>query len=335
MVVSERTEIYGHGILDYKYRMVWSALHVDFHPTTFWKWIRVVWTLSSRNRKIVFHIRYLLWKGYIATFPLYILLILTCKLKRIPVLWTCHNIRTHDIPSSIYDGLLRNFIARTSTSIIVLHKSLKEYLPKTAKIDVACFGRFSLVETDDGERSPDFQESYRLWRTERNIEGPDIVFIGEYSPFKGLNGLFEFAQSNKQFNILIVCPKLPDHLIQRYSNIFIWPEKVMFELHNILSGSHKLVGFVGHDNVSLPTAIHLFSSYGIPCVMRNVEPMSTIACEWKIGPTFDCDSKISECVDLVRKDYLAYSGAARRYIAAHTWAKAQSVHQKVLREIGA
>ena len=328
---SKPITIYGHGILDYKYRRVFEPLGVQFYPVVFSEWVRIAWRLDNRNRDNIFHIRYLLWKGYLRTLPMYLVLISLCKIRGIPILWTCHNIWEHGIPSHFYNKILRCLVAKCSSGIVVLHKDLMIHLSGyEEKIWVACFGEFRTFLDEHPDRCPEFQVAYANWLKVRDISGPDIVFIGEYSPTKRIEDLIELCRRDPQLHALIIGPKMPE--LDAPANVFVFNRNVFFEAGKVLR-SHTMIGYIAHDNHSMPTAVNLYASFGLPCVVYDVPPLSTIADQWGAAEKFRTIPEIGKALKKVRRNYSKYAEAAVIFSEYHTWERSQSVHLDLLRTL--
>ena len=159
---------------------------------------------------------------------------------------------------------------------------------------------------------------------------PDVVFIGEYSKAKKIEWLIEAAQEDPSLSVLIVGPKMPELSVPE--NVFLFRGKVINEVDAILSHGGS-IGYIAHDNLSLPTAFNLYSHYSIPSVSSDVSPLNTITDEWKLGLCFKDKREIPGLIQKIRSDYAEFSKSARSFADHHTWERSREVHQRVLERI--
>jgi len=326
--------IYGHTTtIDYKYKRILEGLDVEYRCVTAYSWVRVWWNIR-KDEKAVFHFRYLQWRGYIGTALLYGMILITCKLKRIPLLWNCHNILEHRHFSRTYNNLLRRIITRWVDRIIVFHEDLKAYLhPHEDKVRVCNFGEFrSLLLEKAHKENEGFKRRYQSWLGRRSITGPDIVFVGDYSEWKQVELLIEFLRCNSHVHGLIVSRWLPENC-QCGDNVLVHRrDRVFAELLPILETS-RAIGYMGHRNISVPAAVHLFPSFGIPVVAYDVAPVNTMVTKAGMGELFETTGELAEAYERVREDYEKYSMAAGAFSRRNSWEKAAEVHRNVLREL--
>ncbi|MEE9381939.1 MAG: hypothetical protein V3V08_00805 [Nannocystaceae bacterium] len=293
------------------------------HEVTLWKWFARVWRVDPR--RTVFHLRYLMWRGYLLTLPAYLALVFVCRVRGVPIVWTCHNVRSHVIPSPAYNAALRMLVGAAASTIFVLHRDIAAGLPRfREKVRVACFGEFRTHLAYASERDPEFLRAYRAWLGRRGLASPDLIFVGAYAPSKRLLALFEALREDSELTALIVCPGLPPRL--GAPNAFVHRRgKVTYELDAILNHCDS-VGYVAHDNLSLPTAVHLFASYSIPCVAYDVPPLRSIVGEYGIGELFGTTQELRRAIRQVQGDYQRYRDAACMFLRKHSWEASQRVH---------
>ena len=189
--------------LDFKYKMIFSKLDNDFEIIEggFIKLMKVL-----IRKKSFYHIRYIKYRGPIITFLKYIIIFIISKVSNSKIIWTCHNIYEHNIRSKNINYILRYFISKISSDIVVFHKDLIKYLPKSAKykIHVASFGNFKSFIENQKKENIDFTFKYNAWLNKISILSPDIISI---SAAKKNNLKFLFNGVNdKNINCLVINP---------------------------------------------------------------------------------------------------------------------------------
>lgn len=322
--------VYLGNYVDWKYSNIVDKLDVEYIPLNLVGILKFLLSKSKRKGLYHLHLRYLIDYGYIKSFVLYVGLILLAKIFGLKVVWSCHNIYEHNNWSKQYNDLIRKTIFWLSDDVIVFHKSLIKYLPPKGcyKTHVACFGDYSaFLRGKVNERNYVFQQAYQKWCANRGIKGPDIVFIGDYKKAKGVDALLRFSKMYSSINILIVAKGISEE--RSVPNVLTFGQsRVFFELHEILSSS-RVVGFVAHSNLSVPTAIHLYSSYGVPVIAANVDPLIDIVADSQIGVTFKNVECLVESYNEVFNEYEFYREKSQAFNKEYTWEKSAKVHNSI------
>jgi len=270
---------------DFKYRNIFERIPgIKIVEGTFIELLKIL-----VRRKCYYHIRYIKYRGPIIAILRIILVFSLSKISGSKIIWSCHNIYEHKIPSQKVNDVLRTIICFISYKIVVFHEDLVSYLPRFThkKIIVASFGDFKEFIEKKTKENKEFEQLYEKWLKKRNIQYPDIVSISaakrnNMSPLtEGLNGTSQ--------NVLIIAPNQEFANKENFeSNIFVYNKDfVEKEISVILNSPGKLIGYIGHENISVPTSIYMYASFGIPVIGLNVEPVSSIIKEYSIGEIID------------------------------------------------
>jgi len=254
---------------------------------------------------------------------------MVCKLRGANIVWSCHNIYEHGIPSRKYGDCLRWMLARASSSIIVFHPSLQKYLGSSSdKVLVANFGSYKeFILGSSLEKQPEFLVKYRSWLNDRGRRSADIVFIGEYKARKNIELLVEFARNEPSVNVLIVAQKMAP-VSRCPKNLMLHNQTQIFgELDEVLRGE-GLVGFVGHDNYSVPTGIHLYADYGVPLIGVNLEPVTCFIKDYNCGAVFSDLESLQLAYREVRKNRELYARGIERLAVDNTWEQSAAIHTR-------
>lgn len=322
--------LYFGETIDYKYRQIMKHLpSVDYRPGKLKSIVKELLKKPFRSRDMVVHVRYIFWRGHLQSLFIYTLIVTLCKLKNCRLVWSCHNLYEHSIPSRRFSAFLRKFMARFSDAIIVFHQAMTPYLhPFVGKVTVANFGEFkSHIRDPAHPKNPDFMSRYQAWLDQRQIESPDVIFIGDYKPAKNIEFLVELAHRRSDWNIVLIAPKMtrPENLPK---NVFLYREcRVFGELDHVLK-SRQVIGFIGHDNLSVPSGFHLYSAYSVPMVGIDVEPVRSLLEEWGCGTTFVDLSGLEKAVNQIRADYSRFMQNAKKAGLKLTWERSAAAHKK-------
>ena len=215
-----------------------------------------------------------------------------------------------------------------------MHSDLKDGLPKdhSRKIRVASFGEFKTKIESSEEINLDFEKKYSDWLLTRSNEEPSIIFIGAYSKYKNIELLLAFIKQNKKNSALIIAPKLSENENDQTSsriddNVFLYTDKkVDSEVKDLLK-TKGIIGYVGHDNLSVPTSIYMFASYGIPMVGFDSHPVNSILEEYQIGELFSSNDSLQRAIDLVQENYNYYSNNTGSFLKDNNWEMSRNVHR--------
>ncbi|TXN37627.1 hypothetical protein FVB32_04885 [Flagellimonas hymeniacidonis] len=205
-----------------------------------------------------------------------------------------------------------------------------EFLPKRAKNKtvVACFGDFrTFIETQE-EKNQEFSILSRSWMKLNGISSPDMVSISA-AKRSNLKVLIEGVE-DKNINTLIIAPnRKPETNVKCPKNVLFYTNFVREEVKMILNTEHKIIGFIGHENKSVPTSIYMYASYGIPVIGLNGPPVNSIITEFQLGEVISDSSMIEECVDKIRTNYSHYSNNCKVFLDKNSWEVSADVHSKV------
>ena len=312
--------------LDFKYKMIFSKLDKDFVIIEggFIKLMKVL-----IRKKSFYHIRYIKYRGPIITSLKLLIIFVFCKFSQSKIIWTCHNIHEHNIKSKKINDILRYVIFKFSSDIIVFHKDLIKYLPKNAlaKTHVASFGNFKeFIENNDNENI-DFKNNYRAWLNHLSISSPNIIFISAAK--KNNLKLLIDGVTNKSINCLVINPKSTFDSNKIGDNIFFYNKFVYGGVNNILNTENKIVGYLGHDNISVPTSLYMFTSYDIPVIAINNEPLNTIINEYEIGIVVTKSEEIVIAYKTIIRNYEKYQNNISFFNENNNWSNSGEIHYKL------
>ncbi|TAI47542.1 hypothetical protein [Flagellimonas allohymeniacidonis] len=319
--------IFCESRIDYKYENVFSRLDgINTIEGTYLHLLKQL--LKSKDSR--YHIRYISYRGKILT-PLRILVIFfVCKLTGSRILWSCHNIYEHNVPSKRENDFLRFILCRVSNKIVVFHEDIKKELPKWAKkkIFVACFGNYRSFIENQNEPNEEFLKGYQEWLKANNKTNPDIISVSA-AKRNNLKPLILGVQE-KKLSTLIIAPNRKNQILKgQYKNIFFFSGFVRKELKTILNTREKIIGYIGHDNMSVPTSIYMYASYGIPILCLDHKPLNTIIHDYKIGVVVKDSSSIGECYQNIQKNYDFYKTNCSHFLEKNSWDRSAEVHAKV------
>ncbi len=316
---------------DYKYSRIFDGLDVECKVVTAIQFLRLVFGRKETNTKYIYHIRYLLWRGFLLTLPMYCLIILACKLRKIPILFTCHNLVEHRYPSKFYNLCVRTLVCLASKHIIVLHEDIKNRLARFGhKTQVACFGDFRGFFEDKHQPNDVFNRGYQDWLKRRGIAAPDIMFVGRYTPYNDVGLLVRFLEGHSQINGLIVSDGCP--IESSAENIFIFNRKVFAELEPILR-STGVVGCILICNLSISTSAYVYAGYKIPVMVRNKGPVASLIKKYKTGEVFDSQDDMHSALMQIKNNYQSYHSGMELFNHENNWQHSRKVHQAVLDQL--
>ena len=199
-----RKFILSESSYDFKYRNILSNIpNIEVIEGSYFSLLRLF-----LKKNTYYHIRYIKFRGYIRTFFRLAIIYLIAKISGNKVIWSCHNIYEHNIPSTRYNDIIRNLLCKYVDNIIVFHRDILKYLPKRChhKTTVASFGDFRdfiYSQTDINEK---FQEKYTAWLTSLQVSQPAVISISA-AKRNSLDLLFKVADLHR-INVLAIAPNL-------------------------------------------------------------------------------------------------------------------------------
>jgi len=212
-----------------------------------------------------------------------------------------------------------------------MHSDLIHNLPlyKKEKIIVANFGDFREFFESQNDINKHFKEKYEKWLGYNNINYPDIVYIST-AKINKLQYLITFLEKRTILNGLIIAPKI--NITVKTRNIFLYTDDmVKGEIKTILKKGDP-VAYISHNNISVPTSIYMYASYGIPILGYNIKPISSIINEYKIGLLFDGKTDLGEKIKIIKENYKYYRENALKFINLNNWEKSILAHKKIWKE---
>ena len=320
-----RKFILSESSYDFKYRNILSNIpNIEVIEGSYFSLLRLF-----LKKNTYYHIRYIKFRGYIRTFFRLAIIYLIAKISGNKVIWSCHNIYEHNIPSTRYNDIIRDLLCKYADNIIVFHRDILKYLPKRChhKTTVASFGDFRdfiYSQTDINEK---FQEKYTAWLTSLQISQPAVISISA-AKRNSLDLLFKVADLHC-INVLAIAPNLGKKVNKSNNILFYNDSFVKKEVAEILENSKQLIGFIGHDNISVPTSVYMYASFGIPIIALNFKPTKTIVGDYKIGEVIACSDEFFEAYQKIINNYDEYYLNCKRFITANSWEKSAEAHRKI------
>jgi len=319
--------ILSESSYDFKYKSILSQLE-DFQVIEggFFKLLKILAT-----RKSYYHIRYIKYRGKIVTVLSYLIIALLAKLSGSKIIWSCHNIYEHNFNSKRYNDFLRILLAKISYKIVVFHQDLKPYLPKSSeqKIYVASFGNYKEFIEKQTEQNKEFQQQYKNWLNLQNINSPDLVSI---SAAKSNSLDYFMPKLNDNYNFLVIAPNVPFNINLESNNIFIYNNSfVKAEIKNILRNSKNLIGIITHNNISVPTSIYLFASYGVPVIVMDISPLNSLVKDFGIGEIVKTQNDINSSIKKIKKNYNSYQIKCEEFISINSWDNSRETHKSIFK----
>ena len=316
---------------DYKYSRIFDGLDVECKTVTTIQFLKYTFGKKEINKQYVYHIRYLLWKGFLFTLPMYCLIILVCKLRRIPLIFTCHNLIEHRYPSKLYSICVRNLVSWAADEIIVMQEDIKKALVRfSGKTHVACFGDFKPFFRNKHQPNEAFCCQYQTWLKHRTISGPDIMFIGGYSRYNNIEYLVKFLEKHAEINGLIISDGCPTRTLSQ--NICIFDQKVVAEL-DWIHQQKGIIGFIAISNFSVSTSVYVYANYNIPIMAANYGPTSSIIKKFRIGEVFESQDDIYNTFIRIKNNYESYQAGIELFKHENNWEVSRKIHQSVLEKL--
>ena len=312
--------------IDYKYSNIYNRIdNLEPLEGTFLFLIKKL--ISRRNS--IYHIRYIKYKNFISSFSRLLIIFLISRISQSKIVWTCHNIYEHNIPSKRANIILRLFITTISSNIIVFHEDLLKYLPKNSlkKTTVACFGDFKSFIENQKVINNDFKDKYRSWLKSKNSSYPNIVSISAAK--KNNLKLLIDGVTNKDINCLIINPKSTFDYKELGNNIFFYKKFVYGDINNILNTKSKIIGYVGHDNISVPTSLYMYASYKIPILAFNIEPVNSIITKYQLGISIKNPLELEKAYYTILDNYDTYVKNVLFFLKENSWEKSALVHRNI------
>ncbi len=322
-----RITILSESSFDYKYQNIFNRNpEIKVIEGRYFKLLKIL-----IKNKSFYHIRYIKYRGVILTFSRIVLVYFASKISGSKIIWSCHNIYEHNIPSKRLNDILRFLLCLISFKVIVFHKDLIKYLPQFAhkKVLVASFGNFKEFIENKVKENKEFKQLYQKWLEKKNIKYPDIVSISA-ARRNNLAPLVEGLNGKKQ-NVLIIAPNQEiENKSNLESNILVYNNNLVDrEILSILNRSGKLIGYIGHENISVPTSIYMYASFGIPIIGLNIEPVSTIIREYAIGEVIDAQIPVEDAIYRIKKNFDYYQKNCITFLQNNSWEKSASIHDTI------
>ena len=312
---------------DYKYKSIFSNLqNIEVKEGRFFLLMKYL-----VFKKSFYHIRYIKYRGPIITFVRLFMIYFLSKISGSKIIWSCHNVYEHKIPSKKINNILRYFISTIASDIIVFHEDLLKYLPKKSlnKTKVACFGDFKIFIENQKESNNDFNDKYQRWLKSKESSYPNIVSISA-AKRNNLRLLVDGVKYT-QINTLIIAPNSEIEVSKEVSNIYIYRNFVFSEVKNILNTKKNIVGFIGHENISVPTSIYMFASYQIPVIAFNIEPINSIVTKYQIGIIIQNAEELEIAYAKIIKNYDIHKRNTLNFIKDNSWEKSGLIHKEVFK----
>lgn len=273
--MKDKITVFCDSALDYKYKSIFGRMNNIRLVSG--SWGRNLLGMIRDDGKKIYHFRYIKFRGYLFTIIRMAATILISKLTRTKIVWSCHNIEEHTFQSEHFNSIMRTFLCMFSSEIIVFHVDLIVALPKWCrnKISVACFGNMYDSFSSNRTENQDFVRSYTKWRTENDVNTlPNLVSIST-AKRNDLEPLFNLESSSK-LNAMVISPGVK-YETRDLNKCFLFSKSpVRKEVFEILTeNAETIVGYVGHNNMSVPTSIYMYASFGIPLICSNYAPSSS------------------------------------------------------------
>jgi len=208
-----------------------------------------------------------------------------------------------------------------------MHDDLIKYLPKFRrdKIKVANFGDFKIYFDRQQNENKDFQKKFRHWQEKIRRDKVDLIYIS--AARIDVNSFVKKLNPKSDLAIAIIAPG--NDVTTAMDTIFVYTENfVKAEVKQLLEND-GVIGLVLHDNISVPTSIYMFASYGIPILGSDVEPVRSIICDYQIGRSFNVRSNVHDEINELKQNYNFYSKNTQRFLQENSWYKSMLVHQEI------
>jgi hypothetical protein len=216
-------------------------------------------------------------------------------------------------------------MAWAADDIVVLHASLAQYLPPEArsKTCVATFGDFTQDFRIRTAPNPAFREALANWAGANG--GFELLFIS--ATLTDLSTMLQVVRHLKRHRALAIAAR--HDRIEVGRNYLVFNQFVSAELHALLSGGTGLTGLIVHDNLSVPTSLYVFASYGIPVLALDTPPVADIVSEWNLGLTFRSSDEVEETLDRIVDRYDYYREKGRTFVRVNSWESSRAVHREI------
>jgi len=318
--------VFSESSFDFKYKNIFHGMSLKIVEGSFTTLIKGLLI----NNGSIYHIRYIKYRNLFHSILRYLIIFLICKMSHSKIIWTCHNIYEHKIKYKKINNILRYFISLISTEIIIFHKDLISFFPKQfhQKIHIACFGDFKGFLSQKKRKNDFFLKKYEGWISD--VKEIHIISISA-AKRNNINFLIQNSKTNKK-NTLIIAPKISINKksFNSNNNIFVYNNFVYSEIEDILNSNNNMIGFIGHNNNSVPTSIYMFASYGIPVIGLNISPINSIINENNIGKIVDNNS-FNQQIELIQNNYQEYQTNCYKFIQINSWSKSSKIHRNIFK----
>jgi hypothetical protein len=315
--------------LGFKYESIWQRIpSVEVREGGF---VRLLWQalIARRGRKVIYHIRYL--KSGKSAYLRYCIVFLLSSLGLFKVLWTCHNIEEHNFVNTDWNRKLRERLTERADGIIVLHKDLKLFFSEAIqdKITVACFGDMSSFINSQEEANIDFARTLVQWENGR--EGTTVLSVSAAKKSNLILGTAGVAASKVRG--VFISPKVPAPVEYDAGKVLFYNEGFVRAEIGQLLGRRGVIGYVGHTNVSVPTSLYMFASFGVPVVGVDAKPIKSIIEDYEIGLVVSNPEQFAAACERIELEYERFSNNCERLLEQHSWEKSAEIHRKALQQL--
>ena len=313
--------------LDFKYRNIFSEF--DSNILIEGRWLKLL-NILIRNKSF-YHIRYIKNRGFLSTFLRLVIIYFCTKFSNSKIIYTCHNIYEHNFKSRVYNDFIRYFVVLISDHIFVFHKDLINYLPIISKnkISVATFGNCKEFIENQTLINNNFQNNYSEWLNKKNTTAPDLITI---SAAKNNKLSFFIENIDRSFNFTIISPFVYFDETGISDNIFIFNKSfVKSEIKTILNNHNEIIGVIAHNNLSVPTSIYMFASFGIPVIVLDIKPLNSLVNEFGIGEIVGSQNDVNLSIMKIKKNYKSYQNKCKEFICINSWDNSIDIHKSVFK----
>jgi hypothetical protein len=112
------------------------------------------------------------------------------------------------------------------------------------------------------------------------------------------------------------------------NNCLVIDEYVYDEVSDLLT-TGDIIGIVYMDNISVPTSIYMYASFGIPVIGFDCNPVNTIILENEIGEIFNNERDFGISLKKIKLNYSVYKEKTEEFILTSSWKKSASKHRSV------
>jgi hypothetical protein len=128
---------------------------------------------------------------------------------------------------------------------------------------------------------------------------------------------------------LVINPKNKNDYGELSDNIFFYREFVNKEVYDILNLSKNIIGYVGHDNISVPTSIYMYATYNIPIIAYDVKPVNSIITKYELGITIKHSNELENAYKTLIDNYEFYVKNLSFFLQENSWEKSALVHKEI------